>query len=206
MRSPSFKDTDLVSETEEWYGTKYKVTNFTDSLTEKITNPKCEIKQKKLDLPPVNNMIPTNFEVLDKDEKYSEKPQILKQWDDTDLWYKKDDKFEKPKAYINMKIYTTDNDFCVEDSARVFASVWNGVQEEYLREFNYMADCANLSNSVNVVYDNIGFSWSGFNDSMPNYVNETIKKLKDMPSLDLREHFDQTKEKLLLDWKNAYLG
>jgi len=69
-----------------------------------------------------------------------------------------------------------------------------------------MADCANLSNSVNVMYDNIGFSWSGFNDSMPNYVNETIKKLKEMPSLDLTEMFEQTKEKLLLEWKNAYLG
>jgi len=69
-----------------------------------------------------------------------------------------------------------------------------------------MADCANLSNSVYVTGDNIGFSWSGFNDSMPNYVNETIKKLKEMPSLDLTEMFEQTKEKLLLEWKNAYLG
>jgi len=74
MRSQSFKDTDLVSETEEWYGTKYKVTQFTDSLNSKIASPKCVIKQKKLDLPPLNNMIPTNFDVLEKDEKYSQKP------------------------------------------------------------------------------------------------------------------------------------
>jgi len=151
-------------------------------------------------------MIPTNFDILDKDEKLSDKPSILKQWDDTDLWYKKDDKFEKPKAFINMKIYTTDCGFCVQDESRVFASIWNGVQEEYLREFNYMADCASLSNSVGVKYDNIGFSWSGWNDSMPNYVNETIKKLKEMPSTNLTEMFEQTKEKLLLEWKNAYLG
>ena len=72
-------------------------------------------------------MIPTNFDVLDKDAQYSEKPQILKQWEDTDLWYKKDDKFEKPKAFINMKIYTTDCGFCLQDHARIFASVWNGV-------------------------------------------------------------------------------
>ena len=31
-------------------------------------------------------------------------------------------------------------------------------------------------------------------------------KLKAMPQSDLREMFDQTKEKLLLEWKNAYLG
>jgi len=64
MRSQSFKDTPLVSETEEWYGTKYKVTQFTDDLVDKINNPKCEIKSKKLDLPPANTMIPTNFDVL----------------------------------------------------------------------------------------------------------------------------------------------
>ena len=181
MRSQSFKDTDLVSETEEWYGTKYKVTPFTDSLKEKMANPQCEIKSKKLDLPPVNNMIPTKFEVLEKDEQASAKPHILKQWDDTDLWYKKDDKFQKPKACISMKIYTTDSGFCVQDETRVFASVWNGVQEEYLREFNYMADCANLYNSVGIRHDNINFAWSGWNDSMPNYVNETMLKLKEMP-------------------------
>lgn len=78
MRSQSFKDTDLVSETEEWYGTKYKVTPFTDSLKEKMANPQCEIKSKKLDLPPVNNMIPTKFDVLEKDEQASAKPHILK--------------------------------------------------------------------------------------------------------------------------------
>lgn len=69
-----------------------------------------------------------------------------------------------------------------------------------------MADCANLNNHVSVMYDNIGFSWSGWNDSMPNYVKETMLKLKAMPSTDLKDMFDQTKEKLLLEWKNAYLG
>lgn len=105
----------------------------------------------------------------------------MKQWEDTDLWYKKDDKFKRPKAVINMKIYTTDNGFGLQQESRMFANVWRGVQEEYLREFNYMADCANLSFDVNCVYDNISFSWSGFNDSMPNYVNETMNKLKAMP-------------------------
>jgi secreted Zn-dependent insulinase-like peptidase len=80
-----------------------------------------------------------------------------------------------------MKIYTTDCGFGLNTESRLFASVWNGVQEEHMREFNYMADCANLSFNCNALYDNLSFSWSGFNDSMPNYVNETITKLKAMP-------------------------
>jgi len=80
-----------------------------------------------------------------------------------------------------MKLYTNDCDFGYDNKTRVFASVWQNVQNEYLREFNYMADCANLHFQVNVMYDNIGLTWSGFNDSMPAYITESIAKLQSMP-------------------------
>ena len=53
-----------------------------------------------------------------------------------------------------------------------------------------MADCADLGFGTAVLYDNINFSWSGFNDSMPNYVNETILKIKGMPKQDLKDMFE----------------
>ena len=71
-----------------------------------------------------------------------------------------------------------------------------------------MANCANLSFSVTPMYDNINFSWSGFNDSMPTYIEESIGRLlsmkNDSASDNLREIFEQVKEKLLADWKNFY--
>ena len=124
LRSKSFADTEHVNETEEWYSTKYSIAAFSDDLKSKIMTPKCEIKSKKLDLPRPNNLIPTNFDVLEANEAYSNKVQLLKQWDDTDLWYKKDDKFQRPKAVVNMKIYTDDCDFGLSHETRVFASVW----------------------------------------------------------------------------------
>jgi secreted Zn-dependent insulinase-like peptidase len=54
-----------MSETEEWYQTKYDVTKFSDDLISKIQNPNCEISSKKLDLPPPNTLIPKNFDILD---------------------------------------------------------------------------------------------------------------------------------------------
>lgn len=63
LRSKSFDDqTDQV---EEWYGTKYKVEDFSSALLEKIVNPNIQFKRKVLDLPPVNNLIPTNFDILE---------------------------------------------------------------------------------------------------------------------------------------------
>jgi len=57
--------------------------------------------------------------------------------------------------------------------------------DEYLREFNYMASCANLNFEILVAPDNIEFTWSGFNDSLPTFVLETIKRVKDMKNSDL---------------------
>ena len=90
LHSQSFTDEELT-ETEEWFSTRHTISKFSDELIAKMMNPKCEIKSKKLGLPPPNNLIPKNFDILPKNEKYSRKPTLLKQWDDTDLWYQKDD-------------------------------------------------------------------------------------------------------------------
>jgi len=62
-------ETDQV---EEWYGTKYVTKDFDQSLLDKITYPKCEFKKKaKLDLPPPNNLVPKNFDILAKNAELS---------------------------------------------------------------------------------------------------------------------------------------
>lgn len=104
-----------------------------------------------------------------------------------------------------MKMYTADNEFGFTPEARVFANLWENIGLEYMREFNYTAECANLNFEMRLMHDNINYKWSGFNDSMPNYISETINKLSDMKNQDLEEIFNQVKEKLQLDWKNAYL-
>ena len=69
LRSKSFED--KTDQEEKWYGTKYKVEDFSPALLEKILNPKIEFKKKVLDLPPVNDLIPTNFDIMPKNEDYS---------------------------------------------------------------------------------------------------------------------------------------
>ena len=91
-----------------------------------------------------------------------------------DCWYKKDDKFKKPKGKIGCKIYTNDLHFGMSSKTEVFAEVWKRALCEYLREFNYMAKCAKLSFDLSIEYDCIEMQWSGFNDSLVNFVNETM--------------------------------
>ena len=48
--------------------------------------------------------------------------------------------------------------------------------QESLREFTYMADCAKLEFNIAISssFDNIDMKWSGFNDSLINFVSETL--------------------------------
>mmetsp|Transcript_12503 Transcript_12503/g.21036 ORF Transcript_12503/g.21036 Transcript_12503/m.21036 type:complete len:243 (+) Transcript_12503:1089-1817(+) len=172
LRSKSFEG--KTTEEAEWYSTKFSSETIPDELLQKMKNPASPVGSKKLDLPPANNLIPKNFDVLAKQEDHSAKPKLIKKWEDCDLWYKKDDKFERPKAIVEMKIYTNDCGFGKNLEGRLFANVWREVQSEYLREFNYMADCANLSFDVVNMTDNLNFTWSGFNDSLQNYLKESV--------------------------------
>lgn len=46
--------------------------------------------------------------------------------------------------------------------------------------------------------------WSGFNDSMGAFIEETIKQIKELKMSEQKEFFDQCKERLLQDWYNFY--
>lgn len=85
----------------EGYGTKYSISDLPQQLINKMQDPKCDEKSKKLGLPQPNKLIPKSFDILDANREFSKEPKLLKQWADcTDLWYKKDDRFKVPKTIV----------------------------------------------------------------------------------------------------------
>jgi hypothetical protein len=51
-------------------------------------------------------LIPKNLDVLPLCEEDSKIPKLIKEYPgDTEVWYMKDDKFERPKAIVNARIY-----------------------------------------------------------------------------------------------------
>ena len=118
--------------------------------------------------------------MLDEAPDFAGEPKLLLSTDNYDLWYKKDDKFQRPKAFVSLKLYTDDCQFGRDPKSRVFAHVWNEVANDFMREFNYMATCASLSLGVGINYDVVDFRWQGFNDSLPTYVDQSLNRLQDM--------------------------
>lgn len=65
-----------------------------------------------------------------------------------------------------MNLYTNDCLIGYNPKAKTFAHVWKLVQEECLREFNYMAQLTQLEFDTKLQEDHIEFKWSGFNDKI----------------------------------------
>ena len=192
---------------EKWYNYNYSVEKMTEARIAELKAAQAPENGKALDLPPQNNLIATNFDILPEDQSLSSKPLLIKQIDDVaDVWYRKDDRFKKPKGIVAVKIYTTDCGFGVSQNAQVFAEVWKGVLEESLRELVYLAECAKLKFEIRVGRDNIEMKWRGYNSSLTNFVDEIMQRISAFKSAQSQDIFEQVKEKLSQEWKNYYLN
>lgn len=66
---------------------------------------------------------------------------------------------------------------------------------------------ASLELEFTINHDGITLTFSGFNDSLTTFVTETLKLIDGfakVPGEDLREIFNQIKEKLIQEWHNFY--
>ena len=56
---------------EEWYSTKYSISDFSPELIKKIKTPNVTEKTKKLGLPPENTLITENLDVIAPNKEMS---------------------------------------------------------------------------------------------------------------------------------------
>ena len=148
-----------TDQTEKWYGTKYKVEEISKSLMQKILSPNIEFTNKKLDLPPVNTLLPSDIEIsCDKMDKV---PHLIENTPHYDLWFQRTN---SPQSIVALKV-----SFPTAPSP-MFAHLWCSMLSEYMSELNYMAYSANLTFEVKPSPTGLEFYWVGFTSSMAKYV------------------------------------
>ena len=131
VTAKSFKTEDLTLK-EKWYNLDYSSEGYGTDLLNQMKNPVVADNGKKLDLPPINNFLPKNFDILPEDATVSTNPVKIHDFENIDFWYKKDDKFKKPKGIISAKIYTSDLYFGQTPKARVFGIMWQQCLESMM--------------------------------------------------------------------------
>ncbi|PSN57801.1 Insulin-degrading enzyme [Blattella germanica] len=86
-----------TTEIEKWYGTKYKLEKIPD--TEWRSSDLCD----DLKLPPKNEFIPTDFDLMAQEENAPTYPMIIQDTPLSRVWFKQDDEFLLPKANLSFE-------------------------------------------------------------------------------------------------------
>lgn len=75
--SKSFDEATLPHH-QKWYKFNYSLEKLSESRKNELRNPIVEENGKKLDYPPSNNLIATNFDILPEDSSSSIQPKLVK--------------------------------------------------------------------------------------------------------------------------------
>lgn len=74
-----------------------------------------------------------------------------------------------------------------------------------MTELNYSAEMAAMRFDLMVLHDNVNMQWSGFNDSLGVYVQESLKFIDSIKNKDFKEVFEQVKAKRIQELRSHYL-
>ncbi|XP_053103631.1 nardilysin-like isoform X2 [Hemicordylus capensis] len=170
---------------EKWFGTKYSVSDI-DEYWSNLWNGDF-ILHPDLHLPEENKYIATDFSIKESDGKDHEYPEKILSTQQGCLWYKKDNKFGVPKAFICFHLVSP----LIQQSAMNLA------------EPAYQADVAQLEYKVIAREHGLVIRARGFNHKLPLLFQLIIDRLSDFtftPSVFqmITEHLKKTYFNFLL--------
>lgn len=134
----------FCTDEEPWYKTKIKLSKIPEGLIKSWSNP--ESVCDKLKLPTPNELIASNFDLVERDPDNGEQPTILKDTKLGRVWYRQDDEFQRPKCNLYFSIqspvaYASPHNI---NLIRMFVSLF----KDHMTEYTYDADLASLFYSI----------------------------------------------------------
>jgi len=199
---------DECKDSEQWYGTKYDVRQFTAKQIEMWR--KCG-ENKDLHLPKKNEFLPENLDVLIPRDKAPEKeedkavPKLVLKDKNMEVYHKTDDRFHKPKMrgyfYFNMPAKKE----CTAKES-ILSSLYGRYIKFLMNEYAYDAEVAGLSFSIGATFAEVQISVGGYNDKAHVLLEALLKKVVEAPGLFEKERFEILRRKVELDLENATKG
>jgi insulysin len=183
----------LTDRKEEIYGTSYRVRAVSEQALQRWNNP-TPAKQLKMNFPQPNPFIPTEIGLRVKapstsdfrQERASERsfesrltpiapPRKIRQDDKWTVYFKQDDRFGLPKAYVILQILTKQV-FATPQRAALSNLLEISIADR-LQEYAYDAGLASLSYDVKVLPRGIRLTFGGYNDKLQEFASYITNKL-----------------------------
>lgn len=201
-------------EVEKWYGTKYRSIECEETVWNRWKAAKAE-DCPELQLPEVNDMIATEFDLLDlsktKIEYPKDEPQCIHQDDNVRLWYKPDNVFEQPKVVISFSFSSGQGSLSPE--VVVAAHLYAELVHEQCNEFSYLATMAGLYCEISPSNSGFEVHVTGYNHKAHVLLERLVDTMMDLlrpsdekaPSLD-PEVFDRISFKIEQMYQSFLVG
>ena len=191
-----------------FYNTKFN--NVTDLSSKTRAWEKISFKSyESLRYPNPNYLLPENFDIISK-LKYSNvqsrlielnrPPDILRDDNKWKVWYKLDNVFSQPKAYIIVLLSVDKVKFTPDyiTNSKLFSACFTDSINEYL----YEARLAGLSFDIDFTSKGIQLTFSGFNDKIFVFIDQIIKSLAQFrPSIATYNRYKELIRRNLYNWK-----
>ncbi|KAG8937301.1 Insulinase (Peptidase M16) [Tulasnella sp. 418] len=181
---------------EPWYGTEYQLVKVSQDIIDKAQAPN-DIKE--LFLPGPNAFVPSKLEAEKKEVlEPLKRPLKILETPLSTLWYKKDDRFWVPKAYVNINIISPLASITARHNlaTRLFADL----VKDTLTEYAYDADLAGLSYSIANHAEGLSVSVAGYNDKLLVLLKVVLEKVKSFVVDE--DRFAVLKEQLRQEYEN----
>jgi insulysin len=184
ISSPTFGEgKNPCTEEEKWYGTRYCKVQCDEGSWNEWRSVKHD-KYPELRLPEINDMIATNFDLIeavsDKETYPKDQPLCIHQDDNVCLWYKPDNIFNMPKVNIMYSFTSGHGIFTADDvvAAHLFAEIVH----EKCNEFSYLASMAGLYCDISPSVSGLELQISGYSHKVHKLVERLVETMMNLLS------------------------
>ncbi|XP_050359378.1 insulin-degrading enzyme [Nymphalis io] len=149
------------TQTEPWYGTKYVQQDIDEATLNKWKTVKLN---QELHLPLPNEFIPARLDLEKSSDPTADAigPAIIKDTPLMRLWYKRDNEFLLPKAFVTLDLVSP---LAYSDPASCnLTSVWVLLLRDSLQQFAYAAELAGLRWSLGNAKYGLSITIDGYDD------------------------------------------
>uniref|UniRef100_A0A2M3ZGB7 Insulin-degrading enzyme n=1 Tax=Anopheles braziliensis TaxID=58242 RepID=A0A2M3ZGB7_9DIPT len=166
------KCSELATEQEYWYGTKYGMGKVDKSILEYWSAPDLN---DNLHLPEPNPFIATDFDLLPLDTSMENYPVIIHDTPIIRSWFKQDVEFLKPKALMNLDF---NSPIVYSDPLNCnLTHLYVQLLKDHLNEYLFEADLAGLSFGVSNTTSGLSLSIGGYSHKQQILLKKVLDSL-----------------------------
>ncbi|PVZ66288.1 insulinase family protein [Pelagibaculum spongiae] len=163
-----------TDQSEQWYGTKFSMKPLSNSYLKQLEQARPD---QALDIAKANPFVPENLKVIDATDQ--QQPEQLINQPGLTAWFMHDNKFQRPRAYINLRLSTPVASASPENV--VYGSLLTSLVRRSLNEYAYPAAEAGLGYGLSISREGLNLSVSGYSDKQLVLMKAVVEALKNTP-------------------------